>query len=137
MWLLYFWVTWYVFRYKLLRTKPLTSQQAFYLQNLVDDFDFWQPIKSGLSTDIMFGPNQYDNLSSQLKNEEINFNIIMSDIGSLIKSQRIEMENRNLQQGKITFDSYYSHNEVSFTLIFKAFVEIIWILWCFCKAQIW
>ena len=73
----------------------------------------------------MFGPNQYDNLSSQLKNEEINFNIIMSDIGSLIKSQRIETENRNLQQGKITFDSYYSHNEVSFTLIFKAFVEII------------
>ena len=68
----------------------------------------------------MFGPNQYDNLSNELKNQEINFDIIMSDIGSLIKSQRIETENRNLQQGKITFDSYYSHNEVSFTSIFNA-----------------
>ena len=71
----------------------------------------------------MFGPNQYDNLLNQLKNQEINFDIIMSDIGSLIKSQRIETQNRksdrNFQQGKLTFDSYYSHNEVSFTLIFK------------------
>jgi hypothetical protein len=106
-----------------LRTKPLTSQQALYLQFLEDDFDFWQPIKSGLSTDIMFGPNQYDNLLNQLKNREINFDIIMSDIGSLIKSQRIETQNRhssrNLQQGKLTFDSYYSHNDVSFVLILK------------------
>ena len=62
----------------------------------------------------MFGPNQYDNLLNQLKNQEINFDIIMSDIGSLIKSQRTETENRNLQEGQITFDSYYSHNEVSF-----------------------
>ena len=68
----------------------------------------------------MFGPNQYDNLSNELKKQEINFDIIMSDIGSLIKSQRIETENRNLQQGKITFDSYYSHNEVSFTSVFNA-----------------
>ena len=102
----------------------MISLHTFYLQNLEDDFDFWRPIKSGLSTDIMFGPNQYDNLSDQLKNQEINFDIIMSDIGSLIKSQRIETQNRhssrNLQQGKITFDSYYSHNEVSFTSIFKA-----------------
>ena len=68
----------------------------------------------------MFGPNQYNNLSNELKNQEINFDIIMSDIGSLIKSQRIETENRNLQQGKITFDSYYSHSEVSFSSISKA-----------------
>ena len=112
-----------LFRYKLLRTKPLTSQQAFYLQKFEDDFDFWQPIKSGLSTDIMFGPSQYDILMNQLKNQEINFDIIMSDIGSLIKSQQIDTQNRNagrnLQQGKLTFDSYYSHNEVSFMLILK------------------
>jgi hypothetical protein len=100
--------------YKLLRTQSLTSKQAFHLQSFEDDFDFWQTIKSGFSTDIMVGPNQYDFLSNQLKNQEIKFDIIMDDIGSIIKSQRIEAENRNLQQGKISFDAYYSHKEVSF-----------------------
>ena len=101
-------------RYKLLRTQSLTSKQAFYLRNLEDDFDFWRTIKSRFSTDIMVGPNQYDFLSSQLKNQEIKFDIVMDDIGSLIKSQRIETRNRNLKQGEITFDAYYSHKEVSF-----------------------
>ena len=113
--------TYLLSRYKLLRTQSLTSKQAFHLQNFEDDFDFWQPIKSGFSTDIMIGPNQYDFLSNQLKNQEINFDIVMDDIGSIIKSQRIEPQNRNLQQGKISFDTYYSHDEVSLLKIFKGF----------------
>ena len=105
-------------RYKLLRTQSLTSKQAFYLRNLEEDFDFWRTIKFGFSTDIMVGPNQYDFLSSQLKNQEIKFDIVMDDIGAIIESQRIEAQNRaqnrNLKQGKISFDDYYSHKEVSF-----------------------
>ena len=101
-------------RYKLLHTQSLTSKQAFHLQNFEDDFDFWQPIKSGFSTDIMVGPNQYDFLSNQLKNQEIKFDIVEDDIGSKIKSQSMEAQNRTLQQGKISFDAYYSHKEVSF-----------------------
>ena len=101
-------------RYKLLRTQSLTSKQAFHLQSFEDDFDFWLPIKSGFSTDIMVGPNQYDFLSNQLKNQEIKFDIVVDDIGSIIKSQGIEAHNRTLQQGKLSFDAYYSHKDVSF-----------------------
>ena len=101
-------------RYKLLRTQSLTSKQAFHLQSFEEGFDFWQPIRSGFSTDIMVGPNQYDFLSNQLKNQEIKFDIVMDDIGAIIKSQRIEAKKRNFQQGKISFDAYYSHKEVSF-----------------------
>ena len=98
----------------------MTSKQAFHLQSFENDFDFWQPIKSGFSTDIMIGPNQYDFLSNHLKNQKINFDIVMDDIGSIIKSQRIETQNRNLQQGKISFDAYYSHDEVSLLKLFKS-----------------
>ena len=62
----------------------------------------------------MVGPNQYDFLSNQLKNQEIKFDIVMDDIGAIIKSQRIEAKKRNFQQGKISFEAYYSHKEVSF-----------------------
>ena len=109
-------------RYKLLRTQSLTSKQAFHIQSFEEGFDFWQPIRSGFSTDIMVGPNQYDFLSNQLKNQEIKFDIVMDDIGAIIESQRIEAQNRaqtraqnrNLKQGEISFDDYYSHKEVSF-----------------------
>ena len=105
-------------RYKLLRTQSLTSKQAFHLQSFEEGFDFWQPIRSGFSTDIMVGPNQYDFLSNQLTNQEIKFDIVMDDIGAIIESQRIEAQNRaqnrNLKQGEISFDDYYSHKEVSF-----------------------
>ena len=94
-------------RYKLLRTQSLTSKQAFHLQSFEDDFDFWLPIKSGFSTDIMVGPNQYDFLSNQLKNQEIELDIVMDDIGAIIEFQRLEAQNRKLQQGKISFDDYY------------------------------
>ena len=98
-----------------MRTQSLTSKQAFHLQSFEDEFDFWQPIRSGFSTNIMVGPNQYDFLSNQLKTQDIKFEIVIDDIGPLIKSERIENEkNRNSQQGKISFDAYYSHNEVSF-----------------------
>ena len=110
---------WYLLsRYKLLRTQSLTSKQAFHLQSFVEDFDFWQPIRSGFSTDIMVGPNQYDFLSNQLKNQAIKFDTVMDDLGAIIESQRIEAQNRaqnrNLKQGKVLFDDYYSHKEVSF-----------------------
>ena len=62
----------------------------------------------------MVGPNQYDFLSNQLKNQEIKFDIVVDDIGSIIKSQGIEAHNRTLQQGKLSFDAYYSHKDVSF-----------------------
>ena len=108
-------------RYKLLRTQSLTSKQAFHLQSFEDNFDFWQPITSGFSTDIMVGPNQYVFLSNQLTNQEIKFDIVMDDIGAIIESQRIEAQNRaqnrNLKQGDISFDDYYSHKEVSFIKI--------------------
>ena len=62
----------------------------------------------------MVEPNQYDFLSYQLKNHEIKFDIVIDDIGSIIKPQRIVAQNRTLQQGKISFDAYYSHKQVSF-----------------------
>ena len=55
----------------------------------------------------MVGPNQYDFLSNQLKNQEIELDIVMDDIGAIIEFQRLEAQNRKLQQGKISFDDYY------------------------------
>ena len=71
----------------------------------------------------MVEPNQYDFLSNQLKNHEIKFDIVIDDIGSIIKPQRIVAQNRTLQQGKISFDAYYSHKEVSFIYLHR-FVKI-------------
>ena len=90
-------------RYKLLRTQSLTSKQAFHLQSFEDDFDYWQPIKSGFSTDIMVGPNQYGFLSNQLKNQEIKFDIVMDDIGAIIESQRLEAQKQKITTRKNFF----------------------------------
>ena len=51
----------------------------------------------------------------------------MDDIGAIIESQRIEAQNRaqnrNLKQGEISFDDYFSHKEVSFIYLHR-FVNI-------------
>jgi len=98
--------------YKLIRTNPLTFQQASELQKWEEIYDFWRPARSGRSTDIMVGPGQHNYLISQLNNLGIVFIEVINDIGSLITSQKMNSLGKNYQ-GKISFDTYYSHDELN------------------------
>lgn len=67
--------------YKLVRTSPLNFEQASKLQKLEDVYDFWRPARSGLSTDIMVGPQEQNYLYNLLENLGIEFVEIIKDIG--------------------------------------------------------
>ena len=99
------------FSYKLIRTNSLTFEQATELQKWKETYDFWRPARSGRSTDIMVGPGEHNYLISQLNNLGIVFIEVINDIGSLITSQKMNSLGKNYQ-GKISFDTYYSHDEV-------------------------
>ena len=97
--------------YKLIRTTPLSLNQALELQKWDEDYDFWRPARSGLSADIMVSPLKYEYLTNRLDNLEIQFAIVMEDVGAVIKSQPDHMSAVREGNG-ITFDKYYSHSEV-------------------------
>merc|ERR1712018_1125165 len=98
--------------YKLIRTTPLSLNQALELQKWVEDYDFWRPARSGLSADIMVSPLKYEYLTNRLDNLEIQFAIVMEDVGAVIKSQPDHMSAVREGNG-ITFDKYYSPTELN------------------------
>ena len=58
-------------------------------------------------------------ISQPLKIHGIEFNEIIPNLGELIKSQEKNLiQDRNGTERSVTFDSYYSHSEVSYVHIF-------------------
>ena len=54
-------------------------------------------------------------ISQPLKIHDIEFNEIIPNLGELIKSQeKYLIQDRNGTERSVTFDSYYSHSEVSY-----------------------
>ena len=54
-------------------------------------------------------------ISQPLKIHDIEFNEIIPNLGDLIKSQEKNLiQDRNGTERSVTFDSYYSHSEVSY-----------------------
>ncbi len=103
-------------RYTLIRTSPLSFEQALELRQWENDYDFWRPARSGLSTDIMVGPTQKLYLSHQLTRLGIQFAEVIPDLGKLIKSQQLAAESKRSYgrgDGRINFDQYYSHDELN------------------------
>ena len=97
--------------HKLVRTAPLNFEQASKLEKLKDVYDFWRPAGPGRSTDIMVGPREQNYLYNLLKNLGIEFVEIINDIGDLIATQKSKVAEKSYQ-GKISFDTYYSHDDV-------------------------
>jgi len=98
--------------HKLVRTAPLNFEQASKLEKLKDVYDFWRPATSGRSTDIMVGPREQNYLYNLLKNLGIEFVEIINDIGDLIATQKSRVAEKSYQ-GKISFDTYYSHDDLN------------------------
>ena len=100
-------------RYKLIRTNNLNQEQAFKLFSLQEEYDIWKLPKPGSSADIMVEPERHFELSNFLAKNGIHFNETIKDIGELIRFQQTEQfEDRNMN-GNISFDSYFSHADVS------------------------
>ena len=100
------------FSHKLIRTNVLSFEQASKLQKLEEIYDFWRPARSGLSTDIMVGPLNQKYLYNLLSNLGVEFVEVINDIGTLIEEQKVKSLGKKYQ-GKISFDQYYPHDDVS------------------------
>jgi hypothetical protein len=90
----------------------LTVGQTSQLRELdeLDKYDFWRPARQGHTADIMVSPEEFPALAKSLWAMGIEFEDMISDVGSLIKSQKTPKSTFN---GKISFDNYYPHEDVS------------------------
>ena len=91
----------------------MNQKQALALQKSEDNYDFWKPIKSGFSTDVLVPPLLMKQMQQILKESNIEYSIIIEDVGKLIKDQNQESKTYRGYNGKINFNEYYSHNDVS------------------------
>ena len=99
------------YRYKVIRTQVLNQTQALALQKSEDFYDFWKPIKSGLSTDVLVPPFMMKQMEEMLKQSNIEYSVYIENVEDLIK---VKMSRNSLgYTGKIKFSEYYSHDDVS------------------------
>ena len=80
------------------------------LQKSENLYDFWRPIKSGLSTDVLVPPYLINHMMETLKKLKIEFSEFIENVETLIQSQKSSTDRR--YSGKISFDQYYSHDDV-------------------------
>ena len=92
----------------------MNQEQASALQKSEDFFDFWKPVKSGFSTDVLVPPFLMKRMEQILKISNIEHSIYIENVEDLIKNER----SRTSQgyTGKINFNEYYSHDDVSIKL---------------------
>ena len=99
-------------RFKVIRTEILNEKQALALRKSEDDYDFWRPIKSGFSTDVFISPSLMKSINQTLKKFNINHSIVIENVQNLIKVQNSRTHQPGYN-GKINFNEYYSHDDVS------------------------
>ena len=89
----------------------MNQEQASALQKSEDFYDFWKPVKSGFSTDVLVPPFLMKQMEQILKQSNIEHSIYIENLANLIKTQK----SRTSQgyTGKINFNEYYSHDDVS------------------------
>lgn len=92
----------------------MNQEQASALQKSEDFFDFWKPVKSGFSTDVLVPPFLMKRMEQILKISNIEHSIYIENVEDLIRNER----SRTSQgyTGKINFNEYYSHDDVSIKL---------------------
>ena len=99
-------------RYKVIRTQVLNQEQTVALQKFKDVYDYLKPVKSGFSTDVLVPPDFLMKQMEQiLKQYNIEHTIVIENLEKLIESQKSKTSQG--YTGKINFDEYYSHFDVS------------------------
>ena len=119
---------WIISRYKVFRTQILTSEQAQALQKLENTFDFWRPINSGSRTDVLAPLHLTKYLQNIFHQHKIGHYEYIENVESLIQAETKKAYQK--YDGKINFDQYYSHDDVSkyFSTVFPTF-------WTFLSAR--
>ena len=100
-------------RYKVIHTQVLKQEQALALKKVEDNYDFWKPIASGFSTDVLVPPSLMKQMKQILKDFNIDHSIVIEDVEKLIKVQNQKSRTHRGYNGKINFKEYYSHDDVS------------------------
>ena len=91
----------------------MNQKQALALKKSEDDYDFWRPIKSGFSTDVLIPPFLMKHMEQILKQYNIDHSIVIGNVQNLIKVQNSRTSEIQGYNGKINFNEYYSHDDVS------------------------
>ncbi len=102
----------------MLRTASLTQGQANFLKQveIKSGYDFWKSPRAGYSADIMASPGQLAALQELLSDSHINFEVMVDDVEKLSQKTRSKLDKTmpiQLQKGKISFDDYHTHDEVT------------------------
>ena len=100
-------------RYKVIRTQVLQQHQAEALRKYEVNYDFWKPIASGFSTDVLVPPHLMKEMRKILKDVNIEHSIVIEDVEELIKVQNQKSRTYQGYNGKLNFNEYYSHDDVS------------------------
>ena len=91
----------------------MKQEQAVALKKSEDNYDFWKPIASGFSTDVLVPPSLMKQMKQILKEAKIEHSIIIEDVENLINVQDQKSKTYLGYNGKINFNEYYSHDDVS------------------------
>ena len=91
----------------------MKQEQALALKKVEDNYDFWKPIASGFSTDVLVPPSLMKQMKQILKDFNIDHSIVIEDVEKLIKVQNQKSRIHRGYNGKINFKEYYSHDDVS------------------------
>ena len=91
----------------------MKQEQAVALKKSEGNYDFWKPIASGFSTDVLVPPSLMKQMKQILKEAKIEHSIIIEDVENLINVQDQKSKTYLGYNGKINFNEYYSHADVS------------------------
>ncbi|XP_063971703.1 carboxypeptidase B-like [Lytechinus pictus] len=106
------------------RMKPTTERQMTwlnYIEENMDEFDFWTSVSRipGRHVDIMVQPNSQINLRMLLKQEELDFEIMIDDVSTLVANQMDEIRTRResehsfgIRSTSFDYNNYHEYEEI-------------------------
>ena len=101
--------------YKVLRTQPLNEAHAEILRDLrnEDVFDFWQDPNVGRSADVLASPELLPMLEQFLRENNIQFSVMIDNLEELRRSNENESMKRNKMNLGYDWNDYYRHDEIN------------------------
>ncbi|XP_030847073.1 carboxypeptidase B [Strongylocentrotus purpuratus] len=111
--------------YQVWRIKPTTENQMRWLsyieENMGEEFDFWTGVTRipGHPVDVMVQPNSQDTLRMLLKQEKLDFDIMIDDVNTLVSNQMAEILARQEGEQSIgtrlanfDYNVYHTYEEI-------------------------
>merc|ERR1719233_306844 len=93
--------------HQVLRVEVHTSEEADFLVELRENYDFWTEVGVGRSVDILCGPGRVEDLTEELSRHGVQFSIIIEDVQKLAEMAPMTKGTKNKSGHSMDWTAYH------------------------------